>query len=1141
MYMRIFIFIFFALAFAQTNAQRNYAANSILSAGNWFKIGVKDAGVFKIDVAFLNSLGVNTSNLASNSIRLFGNGGQMLPEPNSVARLDDLYENAIQVVDGGDGVFNGGDYFLFFANGPDSWSKDSLNQKFRHQKNLYSNQAFYFLQIGGVGKRITTRSITQTPNITVRSFNERYFYETDTINFLGSGREWFGEEFSSNPGGSLFRNFNLPLNNLLTNTNVQIVTNLAARSVGANSRFDVRLSGTQIQQVNMFAVQGGSLDLFAYNPEQQTTINNTQPNLQLNISFAPGTFNAQGWLNWFEVFARRNISMAGNEQLLFRDWASVATNTVASFVVQNANANTIVWDVTNPLEPLRMQGNLVGSDFVFQNAANQLREYVAFNGNVFLTPANAGAVATQNLHNSFTADFIIVTHPAFQAQAQRLAQFHLQQYGQRVVVANTTQIYNEFASGSPDPTAIRDYVKMFYDKAAGNVTNEPKYLLLFGDASFDYKTRINGNTNFVPCYESPSSLDPLSTYTSDDYFGMLDFADDVNAVAPASLIDIGIGRIPVAKLEEAKTVVDKIIGYHQAASLGAWRNQLTFVADDEDGNLHLNDAEIISLASGNVNNTLNQNKIYLDAFRQESGSGGSRYPAANQAIINQMFKGNLIWNYSGHGGYKRLSEEAILDQDVVNQFNNENRLPMFITATCDFAPYDNPTLQSLGEELLVKDKKGAIALMTTTRVVFAFSNRVMNNNYLNIALQIDTAGKYLLLGDALRKAKNYTYQTSGDIINNRKFTLIGDPAMKLGYPEWKVKTLTLNNLPITGAIDSLKALGKYVITGEITDERNNALPNFNGTIYPTIFDKVQQVQTLGNDPGSPPVGFPLQNAIVFKGAAKVVNGKFSFSFLVPKDINYQFGNARLSYYAENGTKDANGITQNIVIGGASSVLIADNEGPTIAAFLNDEKFVNGGMVGEQNVLLLKLIDSSGINTLGAGIGHDITAILDDDVRNIFVLNDFYQGELDNFKKGSIRFQLPKLENGPHQLKIKAWDAANNSTELTIEFVVQQSSEIALSHVLNYPNPFTTKTQFWFEHNQPGIDLKLMINVFTVTGKLVKQLRKAINSSGNRFCEQEWDGSDDFGNKLGRGVYIYQLTVSLPSGESKTITQKLYIL
>jgi hypothetical protein len=1139
--MRIFIFIFLMLAFANANAQRTYATNSVLASGNWYKLGVKEAGVYKVDIAFLTSLGINTSNISSNSIRLFGNGGQMLPEPNSTPRIDDLFENAIQVFDGGDGVFNGSDYFLFFANGPDTWAKDSVNQKFRHEKNLYSNQSFYFLQIGGNGKRMATRNSTQSPNITVRNFDDRFFYETDTINFLGSGKEWFGEEFSSNPGGLLVRNFSLPLNNLVSNTNVQMITNLAARSVGANSRFDVRLNNNVIQQINMFAVQGGALDLFAYNPEQQTTLLNAQPNLQLSFSFVPGTFNAQGWLNWFEVFAKRNISMTGNDQLLFRDWSSVATNNMASFVVQNANANTIVWDVTNPLEPLRMQGNLSGTDFVFQNAANQLREYVAFNGANFLRPTNAGVIGTQNLHNSFVADFIIVTHPDFQAQAQRLAQFHLQQYGQRVAVANTTQIYNEFGSGSPDPTAIRDYVKMFYDKAASNTSNEPKYLLLFGDASFDYKTRINGNTNFVPCYESPSTLDPLSTYTSDDFFGMLDFADDVNAVAPASLIDIGIGRIPIAKPEEAKTVVDKIIAYHQTASLGVWRNQLTFVADDEDGNLHLNDAEIISLAANNVNNTLNQNKIYLDAFRQESGSGGSRYPAANQAIINQMFKGNLIWNYSGHGGYKRLSEEAILDQDVVNQFNNENRLPMFITATCDFAPYDNPTLQSLGEELLIKDKKGAIALMTTTRVVFAFSNRVMNNNYLNIALQKDTAEKYLFLGDAVRKAKNYTYQSSGDIINNRKFTLIGDPAMKLGYPEWKVKTLTLNNRPIAGSIDSLKALGKYVITGEVTDERNNPLPNFSGTIYPTVFDKVQQVQTLGNDPGSPPIGFPLQNSIVFKGAAKVINGKFSFEFLVPKDINYQFGNARISYYADNGAKDANGIVQNIIIGGASTNITADNDGPSISAFLNDEKFVNGGLVGEQNVLLLKLIDSSGINTLGAGIGHDITAILDEDVRNVFVLNDFYQGELDNFKKGTIRFQLPKLENGPHRLKIKAWDAANNSTEVVIEFIVQQSSELSLNHVLNYPNPFTTKTQFWFEHNQPAVDLKVMISVLTVTGKLVKQLRKTINTSGNRFCELEWDGSDDFGNKLARGVYLYQLTVSLPTGESKTITQKLYIL
>jgi hypothetical protein len=1140
--MRIVWTLLFISSLASAKAQRTYATNSVLSNGNWYRLSVKQAGVYKIDLAFLNALGVNTSNIASNSIRLFGNGSQMLPEANNAAIIDDLFENAIEVVDGGDGLFNGQDYLLFYAAGPDAWFKDSVNQKFRHQKNLYSNEAYYFLSIGANGKRILAASaVPQPATLQVADFDERYFFETDTINFLSSGREWYGEEFSSTPGNQLSRNYSLPQNNLVAGSSLRLVGSLAARSVGANSRFDIRANGNLATQATMFGVSGGFLDLFAYQVEQQANTALSQNNLQISIGFVPGVFNAQGWLNWLEVFCRRQLNMAGNDQLSFRDWASVGPANIVEFVIQNASNSTQVWNITNPLQPQAVVGNLAGNSLRVKQLANRLQEYIAFNNANHLRPTPLGAVAVQNLHQPGIADFIIVTPASLLAEAQRLAQFHLQQYGQRVVVATTTQIFNEFASGAPDPTAIRNYVKMFYDRAAGVAASQPKYLLLFGDASFDYKNRINGNTNLVPCFQSANSLDPLGTFVSDDYFGLLDDADDVNAVAPPGLLDIGIGRIPVSNGQQAKTIVDKIIAYHSPAALGAWRNQIAFVADDEDNNLHLNDAESIVLTTQQVDSILNLNKIYLDAFRQESGSGGSRYPAANQAIINQLFKGTLIWNYNGHGGYKRLAEEAILDQDVVNQFNNENRLPLFITATCDFAPYDNPTLQSLGEDLLVKDKKGAIALMTTTRVVFAFSNRLMNDNYLRFALQPNANGQFLALGDAVRVAKNYTYQTSGDVINNRKFTLIGDPAMRLAFPSLKVKTNSINGVAVLAGNDTLKALGKYNIAGQVTDNNGVVASNFNGNLTATIFDKKQNIATLGNDAGSPIVNFGQQTAIAYKGTAQVVNGNFNFSFVVPKDINLQFGSARISYYAENGQLDAASVYNGVQLGGIAANAVVDNDGPIINAFLNDEKFANGGIVGEQPLLILKLSDTSGINTVGTGIGHDLTAVLDDDNRNVLVLNDFYQSATGDYTKGTVRYQLPKLANGPHRLKIKAWDAANNSSETYLDFEVQESSDLKIAHVYNYPNPFTTKTSFWFEHNQAGSQLKLTLKVFTVAGKLVKQEQKTIMSTGNRFCELDWDGTDDFGNKLARGVYIYQITVSLPNGKQASKTQKLYIL
>jgi Peptidase family C25 len=1134
------LFILLSLTAAKLCGQRVYTSQSVLGTGQWYKVGVKDAGIYKVTVSQLTQLGINTANIASSAIRLYGNGGGMLPENNALPRPDDLLENAIAVNDGGDGIFNGNDYFLFYSSGADTWQKDSVNQRFRHTKNLYSDLAFYFISIGGTGRRIASFNFTETPNQTIQSFDDRYYLDKDSINFLNSGREWFGDEFSNTPGNTLSRTYNTTLSNLLPNAPVSLQYQLAGRSVGAGSRFDVRINNQLAGQSNIIAVSGGFFDAYVTQVAQTVSAPSLTGAANVSFNFTPGTMNAQGWLNWFEVFARRNLSMQSTEQLHFRDWASVGSGRVGEFLIANASAGLQVLNITNLLQPYIVQGSLFGNDYRFVHPTNRLHEFVAFAGNNFASPQNFGVVENQNIHAISVADLIIITAPQFLQEANRLAQHHSTKDNLKTIVATTNQIYNEFGSGAGDPTAIRDYVKMFYDRAAGDTTKQPRYLLLFGDASFDYKNRIGNNTNFVPAYESINSSDPLITHASDDYFGYLNDLDDIAQVAPAPLLDIGIGRLPVGTLAEAKIMVDKIINYTSAAAFGPWRNATTFVADDEDGNLHLTDAETITTTATTANTILNQNKIYLDAYRQESGNGGSRYPLVNQAITNQMQAGNLIWNYSGHGGYNRLADEAVLEQGMIDGFGNENKLPLFITATCDFAPYDNPAQPSIGEYLLHGSAKGAIALMTTTRLVFAFSNKVMNDNYLRIALQ-PVNGQYLRLGDATKQAKNYTYQFSGDILNNRKFTLLGDPALRIAYPQFKTVLTTLNNQPIISGNDSLKALGRYAFGGEVRDGNNFLIDGFNGMLYATIFDKPQTIATLANDPGSNVAGFQSQTNVLYKGKVKVAAGKFNFQFIVPKDINYQFGKGRISLYADDQQKDANGVNTDIWIGGNSSASITDDIGPEIKLYLNDEKFVNGGITGEKPLLLVNLSDSSGINTVGTGIGHDITAVIDNNPRNTIVLNDFYEGETGSYQKGSVRFQLPALEEGLHTLTLKAWDVANNSNTAVITFNVQPSRQLSIGHVYNYPNPFTTSTNFWFEHNQPGNLLNVRIRIYSVTGKIVKEIARNIFATGTRENDISWDGKDQFGSKLAKGVYLYEIIIQAANGEKKSSFQKLYLL
>lgn len=1137
-----FGFIFFVILagiagfLSPVTAQRVYKPNSVLATGQWYKISVKEAGIYKMDISFLTNLGINTANLTSSSIRLYGNSGRMLSESNNSLWSDDLIENAIFVADGGDGILNGSDYILFYAPGPDNWTKDSINHRFFYQKNLYSDSAYYFITIGGTGKRITTSQFNSPPDITITDFSGRYFHELDTVNFLSSGKEWYGEEFMDAPGKSLTRKFPINIPGLITSSSIFLQTNCIARSAGAASRFDVRISGQPVDQIPVNAVAQGQYAPFAMQAESAISTNVSQPNFDIEYTYVPGSYNAQGWLNRFLLFSRNRISMNSISQLHFQDWESVAAGGSGEFIIDDANNTTLAWEITDPLNPVLIPGTITGVQYRFLNDCSILREYICVKGSDFLIPKPSGNILNQDLHNTTPADMIIVVYPALKEQANRLAEIHEQKNGLRIKVVTTEQVYNEFASGSPDPVAIRDYVKMYYDKYRIDSLNRLRYLLLFGDASFDYKNRVTANTNFVPAYQNNFSLDPLATYTSDDFFGFLDDDEDINSGSVLNLLDIGIGRVPAKNIAEAENYVNKVEQYLSSASLGPWRNTLTFIADDEDNNLHFQDAEVIAATTPSI---FNQQKIYMDAFPQQNNSGGSSYPLVNQAINNQAYNGTLIWNYNGHGGDKRLAEETILDQEIINSWDNENRLPLFITATCDFAPYDNPFLNSIGENVLLRPKTGAIALMTTTRTVFAFSNRIMNQNYLQIALQPDANNNYKTLGDAVKSAKNYTYQNFGDITNNRKFTLLGDPALTLGFPIYNINTLTINGIPANQA-DTISSGDKVIITGEVADGSSNRLTDFNGTVYTIVYEKPQTVSTLGNDPGSQVAQYQVQNTALYRGKTKVTNGIFSFEFVVPKDINFQFGQGKISYYASNGEKDAGGYSTNLIIGGTGQNTLTDNAGPEIKPFLNDETFVNGGLSDQRPLLLLKLSDSSGINTTGAGIGHDIIVFIDNDNNNYFILNDFYQSDLNTYQTGEVRFQLPEFEPGPHSLKIKAWDVLNNSSEVVLDFLVANDAELTLSHVLNYPNPFTTSTFFWFEHNQPGVDLSVNIQIFTIGGQLIKAIQKTINSPGNRSSEIEWNGKDDFGDKVGRGVYFYKLSVTSPGRKKKECIEKLVI-
>jgi hypothetical protein len=1133
------LFVILLLVSLVGRGQRIYAESSVLSSGSWVKVSTKASGVYKITANFMKEAGFSTK-IPSNSVKLFGNGGGVLPEANSAVIQDDLVENAILVYDGGDGFFDGDDYFFFYAQGADHWAYDSLGGRFVFKKNIYSGNTYFFITVAeSNGKRISTLPMLSGVTTSISDFDEYYRHELDSINFLKSGQEWYGEEFSQDIGAEPSINFPIPFSDLISGSNYSFRSQVIGRSVGQSNTFSIFINGQEVVNQLTPPLAGSALDPMASPSLVSTEGILSETSMLVSYQFDGGSINAKGWLNWFDVFFKRSLNLGQSPQLQFRHLESVGPGNLARFQLRNATASTLVWDITNRLTPNQVTTVLDAQQLSFVADCSSLREYIAFKPEAVMLPKLEGNVPSQNLHGLAAFDMLIVCNKNIVSEANRLAQYHRQRNGLKTIVLELGQLYNEFSSGTPDPSAIRNFLKMAYDRALLNPMQRPKYLLLFGSATYDYK--FDEDDQFVPSYQSESSLDALTSYVTDDYFGYLDDEDDIRTVFPFPLLDLAIGRIPARNLEQARVAVDKIIEYHSNAAFGKWRNSITLVADDEDYNIHLNDAELHASLIQVESPVLNINKIYLDAYPQQSSSGGSLYPSVNDAITKQINKGTLVWNYSGHGGSSRLAQESILDKDMVAGWKNTNRLPLFVTATCDFAPFDNPAEFSLGEDLFIGRRNGAIGLVTTTRLVFASSNKVINNNFFSFLFKKNSEQQLPTLGAALQDTKNFTIVNTGDYINARKFTLLGDPALKLAMPEYSVTVNTINGRPILSNSDTLRSQNDYTIAGEVLTPSGTLATDFNGYVYPTVYDKAAKISTLANDSESSKVDFSSQENMLFDGKVKAENGKFSFTFIVPRDINYKFGNGRISLYAENGVYDASGVDERLVVGGLGNEVSNDETGPDIKGYLNDETFKNGDVVGERPLLIAKFYEASGINISGIGIGHDITAVIDGDNRNMIILNDYLEPELSGLLKGTVRFQLPQLSEGKHRIVVKAWDVFNNSGECIINCEVIRQKDIFITRLINYPNPFSGSTRFLFNLDGPYAGAEAQIDIFTLSGQLVKKLGKVINEVDGRSIEIEWNGRDDSGDALGGGIYIFRLIIKGREGQVSKKMQKLIIL
>lgn len=1113
----VLLFVFGLLTSAWADSSR-YASESVLNSGKWVKIQVAEDGIYKLTAADLKKMGF--SNL--DKVAVYGYGGWPLDEDFSTTYIDDVPEVA---------VWRGADYLLFYGKGPRKWEYSSSDKSFIHTNNPYSNYGYYFVtEKETTGRTMEKAASAAGATLQVTTFDDYVLHEEELVSVNSSGRELYGESFTS----TLSRDFTI---------SVPGITNDEGK---ATLSFISRGNGTITMNVDGNALISGSVSVPSDEYEvarelyrERAWMADKGETVKVNIGYST-TGHKNVHLNYFRLQMKRQLKVYDN-YTFFRSLS--ARGNASRFVIQGADASTLVFDVTDGVNPQQMETSLNGTELSFSIPASaSLREFVVVKPSQIKAPVTVGEVANQNLHALPQQDMIIIAQPNFTTQAERLAEAHRTKDNLTVRVVTPESIYNEFSSGTPDATAYRRFMKMFYDRQTSEA-DAPKYLLLFGDGSFDNRKLTSAwksvdMSNMLLTYQTENSLSSQS-YVIDDYFGFLDDADNKKSLQNKKLC-LGIGRFPIRTVEQATQMVDKVISYMENKNTGSWKNNLCFMADDgsnTDGFMteHMEFADQLAGYVESEHPEFLVNKLYYDAYKKDMTAG--TYPDVRSGLQKLLKDGLLLFNYTGHGGTTALSDEKVLTQTDINQFTYTH-LPVWVTATCDFTRFDDLNT-SAGEDVFLNKSSGGIALFTTVRVAYSRPNFPINDNVIRNLFERNN-GRRRTLGEVMQATKNTLSS-----VYKLGFCLIGDPAVKIAYPEFGMKVTTVNGQSVDGNSISFKVLEKITVEGEVLDASGQLVTDFTGIVNPTVKDSKVTVTCLknSNKDDSPAFTFTDYPNTIFIGNDSVRNGKFSFTFTVPKDISYSNLQGKMNLYAvdtESGN-EAQGNFDNFIVGGTSDTAETDTIGPEIRAlYLNDTTFVDGGQVNTTPYFVAELWDKSGVNITGSSVGHDMMLVIDESTVLSYNLNSYYELLPGEDGTGIVKFPIPALEPGKHTAEFWVWDILNNSTVRTFTFEVVEGLKPFLFDVIATPGIAREQVTFHLMHNRPESRMRVGIMVYDLAGR---QLWKHEESGTSGLFENytvSWDLTSG-GARMRPGVYIYRAAISTDNSKDATKARKFIIL
>ena len=1114
----------------------NYAENSVLSSGKWIQIQVNENAIYKLTYDDIKKMGISDPS----KVKIYGYGAWMLDEDFRKPYIDDLPEVSVWLNKGSDNVFNSGDYLLFYGRGTTKWTYNTQTDFFEHENNPYSTFGSYFLTESDSGPKEMS-SISNEPNTPnpwlgtrLTTFDDYVLHERDSIAFLQSGRELFGESFVGKQNQTF--SFTVPG---ITNDPGKVRLSFAA-APQTTTPVTLSIDGKSMLNLNISKPTGD------YRKANLANGMATWTGEKKDQVTATVSYNSSGQaianLNYISLRTKRQLRFYNN-YTFFRNTESLR-NTV-EYVIENAGSQSLIWDITNNFDAGIVPANRNGNNLSFwATRSNVLREYVMVDySKSFPTPQVIGEVKNQNLHSLPQTDMVIIVPEVYFSQAERLAERH-RSTGLSVVTVQPNWIYNEFSSGSPDATAYRRFMKMFYDRATSE-EEKPKYLLLFGDCIFDNRFLTKEATKldsryFLLSFQMRESTDESTSYGSDDYFGLLD--DNEGLQISSGTLDIGIGRFPVRTIAQAENAVNKVLSYMDDTIYKEWKNRIIFTADNTDSYLpssfcvHALQADTVSQYIENNHPEYMITKSFMDAFKSVTVNGQKTIPDAKNKFLTSLKEGCFILNYTGHGNISSWSSENMLRDTDIKQMNFEG-LPLWITATCDFGWFDRLGT-SAGEEVFLNKNSAGIALFTTSRVVYSANNARIHSRLIRNTFTKEN-GKNLRLGDILRKSKN---EMQGD--NNKlNYILLGDPALKLHYPNLTVQLEKINEETIDpNKIYSFRALDKVTLVGKIVDESGATVTNFNGKIKTNVFDSKQQINSVETDDNGKHFSFSDYVNTVYIGYNEVKDGQFSVSFNVPLDISYANNNGKMNFYAydEETGLDANGYYSRYQLAGTGDDLNYGDEGPEILSmFLNSPSFKDGDNVNETPYFVARVSDEKGINMTGNGIGHDITICIDNSAALTYTLNSYYTPI--NEKEGEIKFHIPALSPGKHQLVFKVWNILNNSSTDSLTFNVAAGSKPHLYDITATNIPARENTYFLLTHDRPESEIEVEVSVYDLSGRTVWTHKEAGSSSWLKQYPIEWNLTDGSGQRIGSGVYLYRATINTPEGKEATKSKKIIVL